>query len=98
MALIQNTARAEQDIYEAWRYIALENGHAADRFLDALERRLDQLILHPWSGRAREDLGPGVRHLNALQYAVYYRVEPDCIRVIRVMHGRRGIGIWDLVE
>lgn len=98
MALIQKSARAEQDIYEAWRYIALENRPAADRFLDALERRLDQLIRHPWSGRAREDLGPGVRHLNAVQYAVYYRVEPDAIRVIRVMHGRRGTGVGDFVE
>ena len=98
MALIQRSARAEQDIYEAWRYIALQNGPAADRFLDALERRLDQLIRHPWSGRAREDLGPGVRHLNAVQYAVYYRVEPNGIRVIRVMHGRRGMGVRDMVE
>ena len=98
MALIQRSARAEQDIYEAWRYIALENRPAADRFLDALERRLDQLIRHPWSGRAHEDLGPGVRHLNAVQYGVYYRVEPDCIRVIRVMHERRRVAAGDLVE
>lgn len=98
MALIKKSARAEQDIYEAWRYLALENSPAADRFLDALERRLDQLIRHPWSGRAREDLGPGIRQLNASQYGVYYRVEPGCIRVVRVMHERRGIGVGDLVK
>lgn len=91
MIAIRKSARAEEDIYEAWRYTALDNRAAADRFLDAIERRIDLLTRHPFSGSPREDLAPGIRHLVSGSYLILYRIEEDGVRIVRIMHGRREI-------
>ena len=98
MTTVRKSARAEEDIYEAWLYIALDNRAAADRFLDALDRRIDLLTRHPWSGPSRENLAPGLPHLVSGSYLILYRVEIDGVRIVRVMHGRRGIAVKDLSD
>ena len=98
MAVVLRSVRAAKDLIEIWHYIADNNPLAADRVLLAIERRIDLLTRHPWSGVAREELGPGIRNLVSLPYLILYRVELDGVRIVRVMHGRRGIGAGDLVD
>lgn len=96
MAVVLRSVRAAKDLIEIWHYIAEDNPVAADRVLLAIERRIDLLTRHPWSGPSREDIGPGIRHLVSLPYSILYRVEVEGVRVVRVIHGARGIVARDL--
>lgn len=42
----------------------------------------------PSIGRSREDVAPGCRGFSVQQHVIYYRVEQDTIRVLRVLHVR----------
>ena len=91
MPPIVRTARADEDLIAIWLNIAADNPTAADRVLDAIERRWRQAAEYPHSGIARDDIGPGIRHLIAGQYMTLYRVTDEAIEIIRVLHGRRRI-------
>ncbi len=91
MLPIVRTARADEDLIEIWVTVGADDPNAADRLIDQLEARWQQLRDQPYSGLAREDIAPGVRHLVARSYLIFYRVEADAIRIIRVLHGRRQI-------
>lgn len=90
------SARADEDLIEIWSYIAADNAVAADRVLDAIEARWSQLALHPFSGRARDDIFPGIRCLVVGNYLTIYRIAGNDIEIIRVLHGRRNIGPDDI--
>lgn len=91
MLPIQRTARADEDLIAIWMHIAEGNPGAADRVLDAIAQRWEQLARHPQSGLARDDIAPGLRHLIIGQYMTLYRISGDGIEIIRVIHGRRRI-------
>jgi toxin ParE1/3/4 len=92
MALpIIRTDRADEDLIDIWASIAADNPNAADRVLDAIEARWQQLAYHPYSGMARNDIAPNIRHLVVGQYLTLYRVADECVEVVRVLHGRRKI-------
>jgi toxin ParE1/3/4 len=86
---IIRTARADDGLIDIWTTIAADNPGAADRVLDAIGRRWQQLAQHPRSGLAREDIAPGIRHLIVGQYLTLYRIGGEGIEIVRVLHGRR---------
>ncbi|PWR21890.1 type II toxin-antitoxin system RelE/ParE family toxin [Zavarzinia compransoris] len=83
--------RAAEDLIDIWTYIATDKPEAADRLLDALERRWAQLTRHPRLGVARDDIMPGLRHLVTGAYITLYLVDDGHIDILRVLHGRRRI-------
>ena len=91
MLSIVRTDRADEDLIAIWLNIAGDNPAAADRVLDAIERRWQQIAQYPHSGIARDDIAPGIRHLIAGQYLTLYRVTDEAIEIIRVLHGRQRI-------
>ncbi|WP_195909433.1 type II toxin-antitoxin system RelE/ParE family toxin [Rhizobium tubonense] len=91
MLPIIRTDRADEDLINIWAAIAADNPNAADRVLDAIEARWQQLAQHPYSGMVRDDLAPNIRNLVAGQYLTLYRVNDECVEIIRVLHGRRKI-------
>lgn len=93
---IIRSARADEDLIEIWLRIARDDPSVADRVLDAIEARWRQLAGHPFSGPARDDILPGLRHLVAGRYLVLYRVEASAIRILRVLHGRRRLDPADV--
>ncbi|BBK36924.1 hypothetical protein STAQ_20020 [Allostella sp. ATCC 35155] len=84
--------RAVADLEEITDYVAAENPQAARWLLVAIERRFEQLASQPWSGVARDDIAPGIRHLVAGRYLALYRVTDDDVVILRILHGRRRIG------
>jgi toxin ParE1/3/4 len=88
---ILRTDRADEDLIAIWLHIAQDSPAAADRVLDAIQRRWQQLAQHPYSGIARDDIGLGIRHLVAGQYLTLYRVSSPGIEIVRILHGRRAI-------
>ena len=93
---IARTSRAEDDLIEIWLYVAQDSPTAADRLLDRIETRCQQLSTLPFSGMARNDLLPEARHLVVDNHLIFYKVEKNEIVVLRVLGGRRNIAAKDL--
>jgi toxin ParE1/3/4 len=83
--------QAETDLEEIGDYLAERSPRAALQLLEALQERWTLLGCYPLTGKARDDLHPGVRCAIVGQYLSFYRVTDRGIEVIRVLHGRRNI-------
>ncbi|WP_037075595.1 type II toxin-antitoxin system RelE/ParE family toxin [Rhizobium sp. PDO1-076] len=91
------TNRADEDLIEIWCYIAISNITVADRVLDAIEARWDNLARHPYSVVARDDIAPGVRHLVSGDYLTLYRLNGSAIEIVRLLHRRQKISSKDIL-
>jgi addiction module RelE/StbE family toxin len=81
---------AHADLLEAWIYIAQENQDAADGVLDKIDQEAETLALQPLMGRARPELGKGVRSWpTSTPYILFYLAEANGITVLRVLHHAR---------
>jgi toxin ParE1/3/4 len=63
----------------------------AFRQVDVFLQRFEFLSTHPYAGRARDELQPGLRSFPVGQYVIFYRVVSSDALILRVMHGRRDI-------
>jgi toxin ParE1/3/4 len=91
MPTVRCTSQAHLDLVEIALHIAKENPAAADRWLDGFDARCKALAQMPELGRKRSDLAPGLRGLPIGNYVIFYRLIPDGIQVLRVLHGARDI-------
>jgi addiction module RelE/StbE family toxin len=83
---------ARRDLLEAWIYIADENLAAADSVLEKIEQDAQTLLLQTLIGRARPELGIGVRSWpTATPYILFYVADPETVTVVRVLHHARDI-------
>jgi toxin ParE1/3/4 len=85
------TPLAEADLREVWRHIAQNDLDAADRFFGTISERAANLSQLPERGALREDLGARIRMLVEGRYLIFYRVDEDAVRVVRVLHGSRDL-------
>ena len=86
---------ARDDLREIWRFGRLTWGEAqADRYSDILDGVIRGLGAQPYLGPAAEDVSAGLRRLIAGSHVVFYRVEPESLRIIRVLHQSRDAGRW----
>jgi toxin ParE1/3/4 len=46
---------------------------------------------HPFAGRARDDVRPGLRSIAASPHVVFYRVRNEVAEIIRVLDRRRDV-------
>jgi toxin ParE1/3/4 len=80
--------QAEQDL--AAIYEAIPVAQRAREFVRSIEDRCDALLDFPRQGRARDDLGPGLRIVTYVRRVVIaYRIRDDGIEVVRVFYGGR---------
>lgn len=82
---------AEADLLEIWLYIARDNEDAADAVLDRIEAVCLKLAKSNRLGRARPELGPGVRSFPVGQYVIFYRVAGRRLEIVRVLSGYRDL-------
>lgn len=85
------TPAAERDLIDIWTYIAADNPDAADRLLDAIADRIEQLRKHPRMGRLRPDIAVDARFLPIGNRVVLYRLTDEVIEIVRVVHGARDV-------
>jgi len=80
---------AIDDLNEITDYINENNPWAASRLADAIRASTGPLAQNPLMYRQSERI-PGCREIVVhSNYIVIYRVDPDIIRIMRVVHGRR---------
>lgn len=83
--------RATADLKDIWSHIADDDEDRADEVIDFLFEHCSNLLAMPSMGRARDELRPGVRSWPAKSWVVFYRVTPDNVEIIRVLHGRQDV-------
>ncbi|MDO9567191.1 MAG: type II toxin-antitoxin system RelE/ParE family toxin [Candidatus Desulfaltia sp.] len=82
-----NALRHLLDIYE---YISQNSPFYAQRMVDRLTKRSEQIADFPMSGRSvPEYYTKGIRELIEKPYRIIYRIMPDQIDVLAVLHGAR---------
>jgi toxin ParE1/3/4 len=82
---------AEQDLFDHWRYLFERDPRAADNVVDVITTRIESLLLNPFLGPPRQDIADGLRYLVCGSYVVLYKVEIDCIRIVRIVHGSQDL-------
>lgn len=97
MSALRFTASAENDLLEAWLYIAEKSPAAADRLLDKIAAEAQALLAHPAVGRPRDELAIGLRSWpTATAYLLYYFMDDAGLVVARVLHHARDVPAIDL--
>ena len=91
MPVIIKRPRARSDLAEIWDYIADDSEARADAFIDTIDRKFQALAGRPNMGRQRDELAEGLRSFPVGRYVIFYRVLPDGIEVVRVLHGARDL-------
>lgn len=84
---------AEADIAEAITFYDQRTTGLGSDFLDEVLRAFERIELAPEAWPRLE--GPVRRCLvERFPYGVYYRINPDTIFVLTVMHGKKKPGAW----
>lgn len=83
---------ADEDLVSIYDYTFEQFGKAqAVTYLSDLDSLLDDLCQNPQMGRERIEIREGLRSLVYESHVVFYRILPDHIRIVRVLHGSRDI-------
>ena len=83
------TRDAEIDLEDIWLYSFEQwNEEQADRYYDQILDGIEQLIDNPEMGKSCATIRSGYRSIQVNSHIIYYRIDDDTIRVIRVLHER----------
>ena len=82
------TENAIEHLVNIYEYISLNSPTYARRMVDKITRRSEQIADHPFSGRiVPEYKADDIRELIEKPYRIIYRIKPDQIDILAVMHG-----------
>ena len=83
---------ARADLSEIWNYyVKVAGRHTADKIVREIGEVCRLLEDHPFAGRARDEVRPGLRSIAARPHVVFYRVKNDIAEIVRVLDGRRDL-------
>jgi len=89
MARYRVSRRAVRDLDEIWCYIAKDNESAARRLMERFNSAFRTLATQPRMGRARPEIGPGIRSFSVGEQIVFYQLADYGVRIVRVWDGRQ---------
>ncbi|MCX7086567.1 MAG: type II toxin-antitoxin system RelE/ParE family toxin [Methylococcales bacterium] len=81
--------RAEIEIGDVLEYIAQDSINAAYSVYEAIRNQVSVLGEYPEIGRIGRVKGTRELVITATPYIVAYRIKPDRIEILRVLHGSR---------
>jgi toxin ParE1/3/4 len=88
---VRRTFQADADLDAVWLHIATDSVAAADRLIKRIEDAEERLGVFPELGQARPDVRPGLRYFPVSPYLIFYRIDPDAVTIVRVIHGHRDL-------
>ena len=92
MVKILWTEFAIEDLRSIHEYISKDSKRYADRFVEKLILRVDQLETFPKSGRVVPEFNiQTIRELKEGNYRIIYKISSNQISIIRVHHSARPI-------
>jgi toxin ParE1/3/4 len=82
--------QARADLRQIEAYIAASSPPSAQRVIERIRQAATKLVDFPFAARSVPELHDAERRETFVhEYRVMYRVENDCICILRVVHGRR---------
>lgn len=93
MRRIRVDPRADADLIRAGAWYDTQRPGLGDRFLDEVERALivASAVRFAYTPFRRHTRRINLRHF---PYAIYYVIEGELLRVVAVLHQRRGTSAW----
>jgi plasmid stabilization system protein ParE len=86
------TDTAEKHLDAIHAYIALDSPEYANRMVDRITRRSQQIADFPFSGRKVPEYDlEKIREVIEGPYRLIYHIKPDRIDVLAVIHGARDV-------
>lgn len=82
---------ADADLLSIAAYIAERDPDRALSFVERLRTRCLALASQPHLGRPRPEFGDGIRSLWEKPYVLLYRVAPNAVEVLAIVHGARDL-------
>ncbi len=90
---VEWSAYARDDLDDLVQYISRDSAFYAGLFAQRVVLATRRLNVFPESGRViPEAEDPALREIIVQGYRVMYRLEPDRVLILAVMHGRRDVG------
>jgi toxin ParE1/3/4 len=72
-------------------YVSVAGRNTAEKILREIAEVITLLEDHPFAGRSRNEVRPGLRSIAANPHVVFYRVVNDTPEVVRLLDGRQDI-------
>lgn len=92
MATAELRPSAEEDLDDAWLYVAQDAGpDRADALIRRIGASLELLAERPMMGPATPHIADGLRKHPVGSYVVYYMPAPAGVEVVRVLHSSRDV-------
>jgi toxin ParE1/3/4 len=90
MAKIKWGKKSTKDLQAIYEFISLDSVYYADRYIDKIILRIDQLQNFPKSGRiVPEKEDPSIRELIEGNYRIFYKVQKSYVFILRIHHSSR---------
>ena len=80
---------ASQDLNKISDYFFEHSLDAGEQFFRTFNRKCQQLVAFPNSGKSYASIRPGLRGLSLDGYIIFYRLLDDRVEILRVVSGRR---------
>ena len=88
--IVHWTENAIEHLVNIYEYIAINSPTYGKRMVDRITRRSEQIAEHPLSGRKVPEYdAEDIRELIEKPYRIIYRIKPDQIDVLAVIHSAR---------
>ncbi len=83
---------AEDDLRSILEYtLTIWGERQHDAYAEHISAALDELIRFPDLGHLREDISSGLRSRAVERHVVYYRVNDQYIKVLRIVHSKMDV-------
>jgi toxin ParE1/3/4 len=83
---------ALNDRESIWHYyVRLAGRHTAEKVLREIAEVIALIEDHPFAGRVRNEVRPGLRSFAAAPHVIFYRVINDTPEIVRLLDGRQDI-------
>ncbi|AUW46442.1 type II toxin-antitoxin system RelE/ParE family toxin [Rhizobium leguminosarum] len=94
MAKYKLSPRAQRQMRDIWRNIAVDNEPAADRLLQKLFDKFELVAANPEMGPARPEISPAARLVIEGRYIAVYEPTNYGAEIVVVVHGAREPATW----
>jgi toxin ParE1/3/4 len=91
MRRLEFAPAAQADLVSIALFIAADNPDRAASFVTELETKAQAVAERPASFPQRDDISPGLRAASHGRYLLFFRIAADHVRIVRVLHGARGL-------
>ena len=89
------TSPARRDLRDVWKVVAHRSEARADRFLDELAARFQEIADGPRAPGSKDILyDSGCRIHTVCEFIVFYRPRDDGIEIIRILEGLDDLRFW----